>query len=146
MEAIFNIPFFFFFSLSMGTTTSKQKQQRKLSLKPVQQEIQHNAVNLVRHQVVLSDHVSPMSSLSAVISIPMRRSSWRKSIKDNTSSTSSFYDEDDDVSSPRTSVGSSQDKDIVFESKYLKNEEITIKSPPRPFWVHNRGDEKEYDR
>lgn len=74
-----------------------------------------NPVNLVRHQVVLSDHVSPMSSLSAVISIPMRRSSWRKSvntttkiINDNTSFTSSFFDmdEDDDraVSSPRTSV------------------------------------------
>ncbi|KAK4518436.1 uncharacterized protein ATC70_008654 [Mucor velutinosus] len=85
---------------------------------------QPTPVNLVKHQVVLSDHVSPMSSLSAINSIPIRRSSWRKSVNttttrttnDNGSITSgSFFDDDMDedadselVSSPRTSVGSEE--------------------------------------
>lgn len=110
----------------MGTTSSKQKYRRSVQ--------QDTHVNLVRHQVIVSDHVSPMSSLSAVVSIP--RSSWRKSM--NTSSIFSSY-EDDDASSPRTSLGSQ--KDIVFESK---NGEITSKS--KPFRTHHQGDEKEYDR
>lgn len=179
--------------------------------------IKINPVNLVKHQVVLSDHVSPMSSLSAVISIPMRRSSWRRSVNttttkttnDNTSFTSSFFDMDDAdgevVESPRTSVGSEEhnnnnisktlpvvvvdevtndkkknnsskkktssfsslkngfrrgserdSQDIVFESKYSvspilstkSNEEIasTLSGPPRPFWILNNNDEREYDR
>lgn len=167
---------------------------------------QPTPVNLVKHQVVLSDHVSPMSSLSAIISIPMRRSSWRKSVNttttrttnDNGSSTSgSFFDDDIDdddadsevISSPRTSVGSEDNNnlskvednnnkkkikqktvfplnsfkssykkegnDIVFESKYntstsptatTSTQEEIPKGPPRPFWSHNNGDEREYDR
>ncbi|CAO3622182.1 unnamed protein product [Mucor fragilis] len=91
---------------------------------------QPTPVNLVKHQVVLSDHVSPMSSLSAVISIPMRRSSWRKSVNttttrttnDNGSITSgSFFDDDIDddadselISSPRTSVGSEENGNNNF--------------------------------
>lgn len=116
----------------MGTTGSKQKYHRR-------KEKDTGHVNLVRHQVVLSDHVSPMSSLSAVISIP-RSSCWRKSM--NTGSTFSLYDEeeDDTLSSPRTSVGSSQ-KDIVFDSRH---EDIIQQS--KPFWTHHLGDEKEYDR
>lgn len=80
-------------------------------------------VNLIKQQVVFPDYVSPQSSLSAVISIPVRRSSWRKSTNTNathmnndniitTSPTSFVGDEDDDDEnknedvSPRTSVGS----------------------------------------
>ncbi|CEP18251.1 hypothetical protein [Parasitella parasitica] len=102
---------------------------------------QSTPVNLVKHQVVLSDHVSPMSSLSAVISIPMRRSSWRKSVNtfttrttnDNGSITSSsFFDDDinDDadfevISSPRTSVGSE-------ENNFSKADEGSSKKKIRP--------------
>lgn len=78
----------------------------------------HTPVNLVKHQVVLSDHVVPMSTLAAVIAIPVRRSSWRKSTNttaskttaDNTSiaSVSCFDDNDEAISSPRTSVASEE--------------------------------------
>ncbi|KAI8885362.1 S-adenosyl-L-methionine-dependent methyltransferase [Backusella circina FSU 941] len=142
-------------------------------------------VNLVRHQVVLSDHVSPMSSLSQAITIPIRKTSWRRGSNnvmkrqvDNASTASSYSqtDEDDDDfstrTSPRTSAGSDaggvfkadesssveshnkknyspnhlrEDFDIVFESKYANTKQQT-KKPPKPFWVYNNGDEKEYDR
>lgn len=177
--------------------SSNRKHRRKLhSLKPFKSiEDDHEAtgssthhhptVNLVRHQVVLSDHVSPMSSLSQAITIPIRRTSWRRSsnglIKrqvDNASTASSYCptDEDDDDfstrTSPRTSAGSDaggffkideassvesqnkrhsspnhlkEDLDIVFESKYANTKQQT-KKPPKPFWVYNNGDEKEYDR
>lgn len=81
-------------------------------------------VNLVKHQVVLSDHVSPMSTLSAVIAIPIRRSSWRKSTNTTTTKTttdnasiassSCFDDNDEAISSPRTSVGSEENPSNVL--------------------------------
>lgn len=81
-------------------------------------------VNLVKHQVVLSDHVPPMSTLSAVIAIPIRRSSWRKSTNttatkttaDNASiaSLSCFDDNDEAISSPRTSVASEENPNNAF--------------------------------
>lgn len=108
---------------------------------------QPTPVNLVKHQVVLSDHVSPMSSLSAVISIPIRRSSWRKSVNttttrttnDNGSITSgSFFDDDMDddvdseiISSPRTSVGSEENGNHNFlkvEDLNSSNNKKKIKS------------------
>ncbi|CAO0798455.1 unnamed protein product [Mucor circinelloides] len=108
---------------------------------------QPTPVNLVKHQVVLSDHVSPMSSLSAVISIPIRRSSWRKSVNttttrttnDNGSITSgSFFDDDMDddvdseiISSPRTSVGSEDNGNHNFlkvEDLNSSNNKKKIKS------------------
>lgn len=108
-------------------------------------------VNLVKHQVVLSDHVPPMSTLAAVISIPMRRSSWRKSINttttkntnDNASvNSSSYFDEDDEaISSPRTSVGSEENNtsNNIFskvEESFTtaeKKKPVTIKKKPPSF-------------
>lgn len=99
---------------------------------------QPTPVNLVKHQVVLSDHVSPMSSLSAIISIPIRRSSWRKSVNaittrttnDNGSITSgSFFDDDDIddddadsevISSSRTSAGSEENNFLKVEDNRKK--------------------------
>ncbi|KAI8977524.1 hypothetical protein BDF20DRAFT_875346 [Mycotypha africana] len=88
------------------------------------------SVTLVKHQVVLSDHVPPLSSLSAV-SVPKRKSLlWRKSLNLSASSScsphpdahsmlssSSYYEDGDDdvVSSPRTSLGS----DDKSNKKYL---------------------------
>ncbi|KAI7894846.1 S-adenosyl-L-methionine-dependent methyltransferase [Mucor mucedo] len=48
--------------------------------------------------------------------------------------------EDDALSTPRTSVGSSQ-KDNIYESRH---EDTT--QPSKPFWTHHLNDEKEYDR
>lgn len=116
----------------MGITSSKSKLLRRKK-----KDTGH--VNPVRHQAVLSDHISPISTLSAVISIP-RSSCWRKSV--NTGSTYSLYDEEEDdaLSTPRTSVGSSQ-KDNIYESRH---EDTT--QPSKPFWTHHLNDEKEYDR
>jgi hypothetical protein len=96
----------------------------------------------VKHQVVLSDHVSPVSSLSAVVSIPIRRSSWRKSIittatrtiNDNTSITSSSYfdDEDDEYDvdiSPRTSVGSEEHHRTLLKADHADKKKKKKSSP-----------------
>jgi hypothetical protein len=74
-------------------------------------------VHLVKHQVVLSDYVSPLSSLTAAISVPIRRSSsWRKSTttNDNTSLDSYFDDDEEVKSSPRTSIGSEENSSNGF--------------------------------
>ncbi|KAG2232510.1 hypothetical protein INT48_007423 [Thamnidium elegans] len=109
-----------------STSTDSNCASPTLTIEPKRNVRQPIPVKLIKHQVVLSDHVPPMSSLSAVTSIPVRRSSWIKSlnstatrtITDNTSytSSSSFYDDDDDelVSSPRTSLGS-QDHGFLKE-------------------------------
>ncbi|GAA5797546.1 hypothetical protein HPULCUR_002934 [Helicostylum pulchrum] len=156
-----------------STITDCTSTSPTLTIEPKHNVRQPIPVKLVKHQVVLSDHVPPMSSLSAVTSIPVRRSSWIKSLSstatkavtDNTSytSSSSFYDDDDDdelVSSPRTSLGS-QDHGFLKEeykkkkkSSYVSSQSLTsketipvlVKGPRRPFWVHNKSDEKEYDR
>ncbi|KAI8072096.1 S-adenosyl-L-methionine-dependent methyltransferase [Thamnidium elegans] len=98
-----------------STSTDSNCASPTLTIEPKRNVRQPIPVKLIKHQVVLSDHVPPMSSLSAVTSIPVRRSSW---IKNNTSytSSSSFYDDDDDelVSSPRTSLGS-QDHGFLKE-------------------------------
>lgn len=111
---------------------------------PVYQPI---PVNLVKHQVVLSDHVSPMSSLSAIISIPIRRSSWRKSANttitrtanDNGSITSgSFFDDDIDdddadseaISSSRTSVGSEDNSNFLKAEDNNNRRKIKHRTAP----------------
>lgn len=78
--------------------------------------VQPNPVHLVKHQVVLSDYVSPLSSLTAVI--PIRRASWRKSTTsrttfDNTSLSSYFDDDEEVISSPRTSIGSEENNGFL---------------------------------
>lgn len=110
-----------------------------------------NPVKLVKHQVVLSDHIPPMSSLSAAIS-PI---SWRKS---SHSTVSNISTDDDDIS-PRTSTGSDHhgflkintlydtysDPNIIFESKYhLNQQQRNERKPTNHQFYHN--DEKEYDR
>jgi hypothetical protein len=152
---------FFFNNNNMGTTASRErsihyKNRRKLpSLKSQKsKDIDLNAstlskspstdtttqINLPDHQVVLSDHVSPMSSLSAVISIPMRRSSWRRSVNttttrntnDNTSMTSSYFEEDDDQddnTSPRTSVGSEDNNSALPKIEHAEKKKKKKSSP-----------------
>lgn len=126
--------------------------------------------NPVKHQIVLSDHVSPISSLSN--SAPIRRSSWRKSTvttNDNLSAASlaSCFDEDNNevISSPRTSIASDDlldDKrkkkkklpglasDIVLDStRFTQNsllDDKFWKTPIKSYVAYNKNDEKEYDR
>ncbi|KAI7899510.1 S-adenosyl-L-methionine-dependent methyltransferase [Cokeromyces recurvatus] len=105
---------------------------------------QSSFVKLVKHQVVLSNHAPPISSLSAVISAPIRRLSWKKSFTailtrtsnddDNSSSSTSYFednddidddnnddddDDDDDDISPRTSIGSNEDYSILRVTGYI---------------------------
>ncbi|CAO3671393.1 hypothetical protein G6F70_005911 [Rhizopus microsporus] len=127
-------------------------------------------VTPVKHQTVLSDHVSPISSLSN--SAPIRRSSWRKSTvttNDNLSAASlaSCFDEDNNevISSPRTSIASDDlldDKrkkkkklpglasDIVLDStRFTQNsllDDKFWKTPIKSYVAYNKNDEKEYDR
>lgn len=124
----------FFYKNKMGTTSSRESstrhkyKQKILSIKRGRRSyaksdisspftsttsiVQPTPVHLVKHQVVLSDHVSPLSSLSAAIASPMSRTSWRKSTtsrttnNDNTSLSSCFDDDEEVISSPRTSIGS----------------------------------------
>ncbi|KAI8081991.1 S-adenosyl-L-methionine-dependent methyltransferase [Gilbertella persicaria] len=146
----------------MGATTSREnstrlslkqhektKRRRKLpslktrEIEPKLKQLSSSPpVNLVKHQVVLSDHISPVSSLSAIISIPTHRSSWRKSFNtlttrttanENTSMTSSsssccFEEEEEEEmkSSPRTSVGSEeQHLKLIPENEYIKKKRTT---------------------
>lgn len=123
---------------STTTTTDSNSNSPALTIEPKRNVRQPIPVKLVKHQVVLSDHVPPMSSLSAITSLPVRRSSWIKSLSstatkaftDNTSytSSSSFYDDEDDelVSSPRTSLGSQ-------DHGFLK-EEYKKKKKPSSFY------------
>lgn len=69
----------------------------------------------------------------------------------NDSAVSSSFFDDDAISSPRTSIGSYDNKKqphntIVFESSPSQEDSLHIKNPSRPFWAYNIGDEKEYDR
>ncbi|GAA5807435.1 hypothetical protein MFLAVUS_000796 [Mucor flavus] len=136
---------------STTTTADSTSASPTLTIEPKRNVRQPIPVKLVKHQVVLSDHVPPILSSTAT-----------KAFTDNTSytSSSSFYDDDDDelVSSPRTSLGSQDhgflkeeykkkkkplsfypfttknnqcnkknQSDIVFESRYVSSPSLTSK-------------------
>lgn len=171
----------------MGTTTSRDNSKTRLKrrhklpslktprhkgsslndsptspIEPKRTARQPIPVKLVKHQVVLSDHVSPMSTLSAMTSIPVRRSSWIKSLNsittkattfDNTSytSSSSYYDEDEDdeiVSSPRTSLGSAENNHHHQQNNHVLKDEDKKKKKQNsfyPFKSHHYNKKNESD-
>ncbi|KAI8073793.1 S-adenosyl-L-methionine-dependent methyltransferase [Thamnidium elegans] len=139
-----------------STSTDSNCASPTLTIEPKRNVRQPIPVKLIKHQVVLSDHVPPMSSLSAVTSIPVRRSSWIKSlnstatrtITDNTSytSSSSFYDDDDDelVSSPRTSLGSQDHGFLKEEYKKKKKSSSFYPFISKSNHQYNNKNEKNY--
>lgn len=125
----------------MGTVQSREdlhnKKYKRTTKRRAKSSASLNDVKPVKHQVVLSDHVSPISPLS------LRRSSFRRS-RQSTSTRSSCFEED--LRSSCTSEEIEKKKknsDIVFESKHS---DIIWKHPVRPFIAYNKHDDKEYER